>query len=64
MERPTSNDGSWIERFTDTHDNKEMIRRKPSPTSACEDNMLRVVPLDSTQTQSSSKYFLFSNSNS
>jgi len=64
---------SWTEdrrESTDRHDqrmrdrsayeNKEMIKRKPSPTSACDDNMLRVVVLDSTHTQMSSKYFLFS----
>lgn len=41
-----------------TYDNKERIRRKPSPISACEESMLRVVELDSTHTQASSKYFL------
>ena len=43
----------------ESHENKEIIRRKPSPISACEDSILRVVVFDSTQTQGSSKYFLF-----
>lgn len=41
-----------------TDEIKEMIRMKPSPISACEDRMLRVVEFDSTHTQGSSKYFL------
>lgn len=41
-----------------TDESKEMIRMKPSPISACEDRMLRVVEFDSTHTQGSSKYFL------
>lgn len=45
--------------FQSTHENNDIIRRKPSPISVCEDSMLRVVVFDSTQTQSSSKYFLF-----
>lgn len=42
-----------------THESSEMIRTKPIPISACEDSMLRVVVLDSTHKQGSSKYFLF-----
>ena len=42
----------------ETYDNREIIRRKPSPISACEVSMLRVVELDSTHTHASSKYFL------
>lgn len=42
----------------ETDENKEMISRKPSPISAFEESMLRVVVFDSTQTQGSSKYFL------
>lgn len=41
-----------------TDESKEMIKMKPSPISACEDRMLRVVEFDSTHTQGSSKYFL------
>lgn len=36
-----------------------MTSRNPSPISACDVRILRVVLFDSTQTQGSSKYFLF-----
>ena len=45
----------------ETDEKIEMIRRKPSPISACDESMFRVVTFDSTQTQGSSKYFLFTN---
>jgi len=41
-----------------TYENKETINRKPSPISVWEERMLRVVVLDSTHTQGSSRYFL------
>lgn len=47
------------EKMVRTDEIKEISRRKPSPISVCEESMLRVVVFDSTQTQGSSKYFLF-----
>lgn len=47
------------EKIVGTDESKEMSRRKPSPISVCEESMPRVVVFDSTQTQGSSKYFLF-----
>jgi hypothetical protein len=43
----------------ETYENSERTSRNPSPISACDVSILRVVLFDSTQTQGSSKYFLF-----
>jgi len=47
------------EKTAETDENNEMISRNPSPISACDVSILRVVLFDSTQTQGSSKYFLY-----
>lgn len=52
--------GKLKEKARKTDENSEMISKNPSPISACEVSMLRVVLFDSTQTQGSSKYFLLS----
>jgi len=47
------------EKASETDENNEMINRNPSPISACDVSIWRVELFDSTQTQASSKYFLF-----
>jgi len=47
------------EKTSETYENNETISRNPSPISACDVSILRVELFDSTQTQGSSKYFLF-----
>ena len=51
-----TNQRQW---FQATNESKDIIKRKPFPISTCEESMLSVVVFDSTQTQGSSKYFLF-----
>nr|GMD53973.1 hypothetical protein Iba_chr11cCG7730 [Ipomoea batatas] len=41
-----------------TDEKREIIKRNPSPISACEVSILSVLAFDSTQTHASSKYFL------
>lgn len=41
-----------------TDEKREIIKRNPSPISACEDSILSVLAFDSTHTHASSKYLL------